>query len=697
MAEFTDIRKAAKDWLSKMFIPKDVSMEGLANTGIGQMANTANAVISPGMTAAAILASKFLRETNAGKNIQTMMDATGPGADDVLSLAAKGGESLSKVLSNLPEALAVVPPMIREYGRFKPRGVPASDKEIWHSNLAEELDKKFLQPGNPEDLISLREVDSYLNKLPSLGVTKQEMEHFNIQEYLNIISDVYNKKKMTRQDLADYIDLNIPNVDVRKYPGYYRNYTVAGEVPPYNATKGVPEQGFDAYTVEQKSLTEPPNRYPQYFRGGDIEEGFEDVPLLNTPSQPEHHFDRKVSGAIGQYLENEVPSDELGHCRITNNPDIYGSDAGMVVEEVQSDLQSNNRAEYPLGEWSRIALPAIRKLAEEAGLKSFSALPSGVQIKRYHGSKYTDQVKIHELLGNVRYARTPQKRLEAFNQLPESYKAEIKPYIDEMNAFYNESKHLEGPYDTYNKLKTQIWDELKPIRESKDALGDISSEAFAVFKDKETGMLNWEMFNKHAREKTPEFIRFKEAEKEYLDAIEKFNKIMAAKIQEKIPADIINKQEEYINLSREYNKKIEPFYDIQKKALDSNESITSAPRADRYTGFENVYDRVIPQYMEQMAKKTGENLDTARLKEIDSVNNNSSKYKMNINGELELRESTVDPLDYLKANYPYNNDPLRQREYREEGRTYFEPNFNPNLIRYNIKPDLRVTFPFWTK
>ena len=77
MADFNNLREQAKQWLSSMFVPKEISPEGVANTGVGAMGMGASALLTPGTMPLMYGLDKFLK-TNAGKQIQTMLDASGP-------------------------------------------------------------------------------------------------------------------------------------------------------------------------------------------------------------------------------------------------------------------------------------------------------------------------------------------------------------------------------------------------------------------------------------------------------------------------------------------------------------------------------------------------------------------------------------------------------------------------------------------
>lgn len=68
------------------FIPKEFSMDGLMGTGLQQAATMANMVVNPGV-AAGLLALDAGSQTKPGKEIQQMLDATGPlggGLDDII-------------------------------------------------------------------------------------------------------------------------------------------------------------------------------------------------------------------------------------------------------------------------------------------------------------------------------------------------------------------------------------------------------------------------------------------------------------------------------------------------------------------------------------------------------------------------------------------------------------------------------------
>ncbi len=376
MADFNNLRDQAKQWLSSMFMPKDVSSEGLNNTGIGQLSGVANAALQPGLAPAMYALSKLL-DTKVGKQVTSMMDATGPGAggvDDIVSAGAK----------SLPASLAVVAPMFSDLGRMKPRGVPAKPSEYFHSNLAEAIDQKFIAPGKPDDLLSVKEVKAWLSRLPGMGVKKEEIHNFQLPKYLSEeFLGPESKGKITRKDLAEIIDLGMPRIETEMNSSDYidgngfeidghpasrfNNYTLPGGRNYKNHVIHSPMSGVRPVDTD---IPGEPYPYP-------VDSPFQDIPG-NTIAAEKGHF----------YEDNVLQS-----IRTTDRTLPDGRNA-LYTEEVQSDWAQDYPNDYPLSSnYEDLAHKYLYRQAADRGLDSVAWAPGSVHIDRWSGEKKLDKVE----------------------------------------------------------------------------------------------------------------------------------------------------------------------------------------------------------------------------------------------------------------------------------------------------------------
>lgn len=427
MADINNLRDQAKAWLSQMFIPKDVSLEGLQNTGLGQAVNSVTGPMQmaaqPGMLPAAYALSKFF-ESNAGKQVQTMLDANGPlggGLDDVIVGGAKA----------LPTSMAVVAPMIANLGRMKPRGVPAKPSEWFHSNLAEAVDKEFIAPGKPEDLLSVKQVRAWLNKLPGMGVKKEEIKHFDLANQLDEIAkdgpavrNDFNAVpgKMTRQELADLIDYKMPRIEDKpevrgKYgvsdANKYANYTLPGGENYQNILLHSPDT-FKAEKVKVDGVNQLPMNHPLVKAyEDDLQELAQNQQALdyNSPEWDEANYamqqlrqayDEEARQLPPQALNVHVNSpfsygrgdpdhwtspNVLMHIR-TKDRVLPNGKKALYAEEIQSQSQQAAPESYPLtADYESLAHKYLYRKAAEEGYDSVAWAPGSVHIDRWQGYK----------------------------------------------------------------------------------------------------------------------------------------------------------------------------------------------------------------------------------------------------------------------------------------------------------------------
>lgn len=386
MADFNNLREQAKQWLSSMFVPKELSPEGIANTGAGAASMALGAATQPGVVPAMYMLDKLLK-TNAGKQIQTMLDATGPmggGLDDIVVAGAK----------TAPAALGMVAPLISNLGRMKPRGVPAKPSEWFHSNLAEAVDKAWLAEGKPSDLLSIKQVKAWLNKLPGMGVKKEEIKHFDLA---NALSELEKGKSETSRDFGDddillglieNFDKPIKQLKAKVTPGITKiskqelAHIIDRKIPVLDIDNGAlfdePSNKYSQYTLPNGSnyrnhIFQPDGLSPEdpSWTG----EGGSDYiknPMLDIHQSASGHWDNPTV---------------LQHIRTTDRVLPDGRKA-LYAEEVQSDWQQQHPETYPLVQnYEDLAHKYLYRKAADEGYDSVAWAPASVHIQRWGGSK----------------------------------------------------------------------------------------------------------------------------------------------------------------------------------------------------------------------------------------------------------------------------------------------------------------------
>jgi len=373
MADFNNLREQAKQWLSSMFIPKELSPEGVANTGIGAMGIGASALLTPGTMPLMYGLDKFLK-TNAGKQIQTMLDASGPlggGLDDIVVAGAK----------TAPAALGMVAPLVSNLGRLKPRGVPAKPSEYFHSNLAEAVDKAWLAEGKPSDLLNIKQVKAWLNKLPGMGVKKEEIQHFNLGTQLDSAKGlrIATPDKITKQDLADLVDRKMPVLQIdegQSNPNLHSQYVVPGGTNYKNHVM----RAEGAEDIERDSLVDYLNN-----------------PMLDVDGSAEPHW---------------IAPDVLQHIRTTDRT-LPNNQRALYAEEVQSDWQQQHPESYPLAQnYEELAQKYLYRHAADNGYDAVAWTPGSPHIERWMGEKNPNMYPTNNEILNAAFMNGEDLALE---------------------------------------------------------------------------------------------------------------------------------------------------------------------------------------------------------------------------------------------------------------------------------------------
>jgi hypothetical protein len=364
MADFNNLREQAKQWLSSMFVPKELSPEGIANTGAGATGMALGAVTQPGVVPAMYMLDKLLK-TNAGKQIQTMLDATGPmggGLDDIVVAGAK----------TAPAALGMVAPLVGNLGRMKPRGVPAKPSEYFHSNLAEAVDKAWLAEGKPSDLLNIKQVKAWLNKLPGMGVKKEEIQHFNLGTQLDSAKGLHkdNPDKITKQDLADLVDHKMPVLQINdghSNPNIYSQYVVPGGTNYKNHVMSA--EG--SYDIDRPSS-------------------------VDYLSNPMHDFNESAD-------IHWISPDVLQHIRTTDRT-LPNNQRALYAEEVQSDWQQEHPESYPLAQnYEELAQKYLYRYGADNGYDAVAWTPGSPHIERWMGEKNPNKHPLNNEILNAAY------------------------------------------------------------------------------------------------------------------------------------------------------------------------------------------------------------------------------------------------------------------------------------------------------
>lgn len=457
------------DFAKKNFIPKDISLEGFASTPAAQAAMQAAMMATPGVPLGLAAAAKMAEATGLdrapdtrikipfsdkyttpraeARHLMEALDATGPGSglDDVLMAGAKAGmpvvQKLMRMMEASPESMAVVAPLISKLGIVKPRGA-AYIPGVHHfeSKLAEALDKKFIAPGNPEDLISLKEIRAELGKLPGAGVKKEELSHFNLGPQIESMLS-QGKTKISREELATLIDKRMPRVEVVTDTERHRGYTLPSEGRTYNPPDyksyifHAPPAGVSPDELGRLDISEFANsisktrdemlaRVQDDFNSGRISQNVYDESVQSVNQMFENMAasyggrvepfkDIEGSTSAGHYDQARYPN-ILGWARTTRRefgappPPVVGDDlipspeTAKYIEEIQSDWASkarksgNEESAFPLSNVNDLVMRYIDRISREAGEEAVGWTPPSAQIARWSGSKKLTEKAINE-------------------------------------------------------------------------------------------------------------------------------------------------------------------------------------------------------------------------------------------------------------------------------------------------------------
>lgn len=432
MGKFEDVVELAK----QTFIPKGIGLDYLAETPAVQSLSRAALLATPGIPLAAA-AAQALADTETGRNVlssrpvreagrlfRDLTEGLPPGEDDLLFAglkALKSSPDLLKSLSKIgPESMAVVTPLIKDLGIIKPRGaayVPGTHH--FESKLAEHLDKKFIAPGNPEDLISLKEVRSELGKLPGTGVKKEELSNFNLGPQIDAMISS-GKSKITREELATLIDKRMPKIkiatDARRHakhtlgastynegglierPPDYKSYIMYAppvKVPERTISRVTDPISKDALDARNASLIKLQEDYDAgkisstdlYVKSREIENAFQESQGRYIGSV-EPFKDVRGETAGLHYSQEKYPN-LLGWARTTRRP--FGSsdtpETAKYIEEIQSDWATKGGKEnpFPLHDVNDVLMRYIDRISRQAGEEAVGWTPPVVQIARWGG------------------------------------------------------------------------------------------------------------------------------------------------------------------------------------------------------------------------------------------------------------------------------------------------------------------------
>lgn len=629
-----DARQELKDTTSqllKTWLPRLTDPEYLANTSLGKALAGFAVASNPGVA----LAAPLLAKTLGNKQVGELMDAYDM-ATKGMPLAGQADDAL-RLLAKTGPGLAIVPPMQRYYGRMKPRGVPASLSEIWHSALAEVMDKKFLEPGDPTDLVPLREIQEFVkNKLPGMGVPKNEMNHFDIGTFIDdeirtragsispdpmAVIEAWEKNekvppiKVSRQDLADYIDKRIPALDLQPEGQGYSAYAMdhemkkgvqhtAGEYSTLNRNT----TGYQNYRIMNPSSTNAAPKKEGLTIGPDGKVSI-DFATNNDNIPSESALRLNPDPRIKRHWGDNTG--EIGHIRVTGAGSDYDPKHGLVVEEIQSDPGKSEN--WPLGRFADIALPAIRKLAQEGGLDKFTVSPSGAHINRYKGWKVTKLVPKDEALDKL--GPNPLNHLYDLEELKDNLP---KEFVDK--------------YLTPVKNANKEWNTV--------------GQAFADYKEaayKKAGVP--EFIDEYTAPAGMSPQKIKERQDAHYSGRYAVDQSLYAKDKTflKLVRDRQAAFDEYRRLQSEGNRAYADTYRHQVKDFVGT-------KQNNFDGYVNVYDKFAPNKMKQMAKQTGE--------EVNVVNDIRTKpIEASVTHPLK---KTIDDLKYKVFDEGYTIDSLIQ-------------------------------------
>lgn len=482
------------DFAKKTFIPKGIGMDYLMETPAAQAMTAAAMAAVPGIPLGAAALNE-LANTEAGKKVMAspvvkglstlardLTEGLPPGEDDALSA---GWKAMSKYG---PESMAVVAPLISKLGIVKPRGA-AYIPGVHHfeSKLAEALDKKFIAPGNPSDLISLKEVRAELGKLPGLGVKKEELAHFELGPQIDAML-AEGKNKITRQDLAFLIDRWMPRIEVATDTERHIGYTL----PNYNSEgRAFNPPDYRSYIFHAPPATVSPDELSRLnvsdFANSisktrdemlarvqdDLLSGKINQKVYEESTQSLNKMFDDMAASYGgrfepfkdiegstkeSHYDQDVYPNILGWARTTRRPFgvapppvvgeelISSQETAKYIEELQSDWASSVRkgnskeSSFPFSNINDLVMRYIDRISREAGEEAVGWTPPSVQIERWGGSR---QLKDYEISDPYRlklddFIRSQgSKKLEDIHgkKLPESAYSSLTDFLSKSPAY----------------------------------------------------------------------------------------------------------------------------------------------------------------------------------------------------------------------------------------------------------------------
>jgi len=648
MGKFEDVVELAK----QTFIPKGIGLDYLAETPAVQSLSRAALLATPGIPLAAA-AAQALADTETGRNVlssrpvreagrlfRDLIEGLPPGEDDLLFAglkALKSSPDLLKSLSKIgPESMAVVTPLIKDLGIIKPRGaayVPGTHH--FESKLAEHLDKKFIAPGNPEDLISLKEVRSELGKLPGTGVKKEELSNFNLGPQIDAMISS-GKSKITREELATLIDKRMPRVEIATDTEKHKYYTLPDEdleskvydAPDYKSyimyappakvpertisrvTDPVSKEALDAKTASLIKLQEDYDAgkissTDLYVKSREIENAFQESQGRYIGSvEP---FKDIHGETAGLHYDQEKYPNILGWTRTTRRR--FGpSDApetAKYIEEIQSDwaTKGGKKNPFPLHDVNDVLMRYIDRISRQAGEQAVGWTPPSVQIARWGGSKAIKD----QGLGTDSFSNTTQyigslggEALKPLEKIPKGAINQFESIIKGLPSFEKYKEFASGPagellFD-WKKLRDSRWDwgvdgELAKLRFFEEEAGVPLTES---------QVKEWAKRRPDLMEKAEEYAlsQWKKSEVDY----ERNMDLLKSRYLQMYPGTVdANK-----GLTGLLTEKTNLVFDVES---DLKRKLRSSPIehevAENYTGFEDVYGRKMPKSASQIIKQRG--------------------------------------------------------------------------------------------
>ncbi len=632
------------DFAKKNFVPKGIGMDYLMETPAAQAMMQAAMMATPGVPLGAAALNE-LANTETGKKVMAspfvkgmstlardLMEGLPPGEDDALSA---GWKAMSKYG---PESMAVVAPLISRLGIVKPRGA-AYIPGVHHfeSKLAEALDKKFIAPGNPEDLISLKEIRAELGKLPGLGVKKEELSHFNLGPQIESMLS-QGKTKISREELATLIDKQMPRIEVATDTAKHKYYTLPDEdlesqvydAPDYNSyILHAPPAEVPESTILR--VTDPISKEAIETRNALLAKLQEDYDAGRISSTDWYFKSREVENAFqesqGRYIgsiepfkdirgetseshyDQEVYPNILGWARTTRRrfgpPD--DPETAKYIEEIQSDWATKGGKEnpFPLHDVNDVLMRYIDRISRQAGEEAVGWTPPSVQIARWGGSKairdqglgtdsFSNTTKYIGSLGN--------EKLNPLEKIPKGAVAQFENMIKGLPAFEKYKSFASSPagellFD-WKKLRDSRWDwkrdgELARLRFFEQETGTPMTQMQA---DRIAG-LNPELNKKAADYVLSQWQKSEEVFNASMDSLKnRYSQIYPGLSPKEIDNGFINLLTEKTNL----------VYDVESEL---KRKLRSSPIehevAENYTGFEDVYGRKMPKSASQIIKQRG--------------------------------------------------------------------------------------------